>query len=346
MASAPSGDTKIETNNTKILENESKTSSELNQQQEQMQQLQSQLQQNLESKITNQSEQNDLEILQRSIDEIHESLNATLLDIDEIGDDVEIIPAVLRILTSPPPTSTSSFLMDGFGFPFVNVDPEEDVDGSPFYATQITTQLTRDDSSVSLFGGEIDAMAEDADAAKESILHTEAGTVNSSSPKEIQSSRVSKKRPRKSAGIKTPLLRPSTPTIDIKKEDEDGTSKIENVSDFDKVVNDAELISKEDEVAVLLVEGIDRETIISNIRMSLDLKDKYKSKNSYLQHKLGEYFRRKRVFFKYYILLIIKYVHKYRLMITWTEKNQWQIKSFVIQIACKHSQHYTPNTKT
>ncbi|RKO93108.1 hypothetical protein BDK51DRAFT_11839, partial [Blyttiomyces helicus] len=39
---------------------------------------------------------------------------------------------------------------------------------------------------------------------------------------------------------------------------------------------------------------IDRDDLIMKIRSALDAKDKLKSKNALLQHKLGEYFRRKR----------------------------------------------------
>ncbi|KAI9333533.1 hypothetical protein DFJ73DRAFT_854122 [Zopfochytrium polystomum] len=41
-------------------------------------------------------------------------------------------------------------------------------------------------------------------------------------------------------------------------------------------------------------EGIDREAVIMQIKTALDLKEKFRVRNTFLQNKLGEYFRRKR----------------------------------------------------
>ncbi|KAI8619521.1 hypothetical protein BC830DRAFT_1203630 [Chytriomyces sp. MP71] len=49
-----------------------------------------------------------------------------------------------------------------------------------------------------------------------------------------------------------------------------------------------------DAVQAIVAEGVDREALIESIKNELDLKEKYKIRNTFLQNKLGEYFKRKR----------------------------------------------------
>ncbi|KAJ3218967.1 Coiled-coil domain-containing protein 96 [Dinochytrium kinnereticum] len=162
-------------------------------------------------------------------------------DFQEIGEEIEVIPAVGRILTSPPPADIE-------GFTFMNINYEEDPDIPVMY---IGTRLSRSESVMS-------------GAEGPETRATSAST-----------------------RVRTPLLRASTPTLAETKREE-GMSAEEQRAELDAAV------CTTDVTAAMLEEGVDREALILGIRLALDLREKYRAKNTFLQNKLGEYFRRKR----------------------------------------------------
>jgi hypothetical protein len=204
------------------------------------------------------SEQDDIKVL----DDINATLQSVQQEIDEVGDEIEIIPAVARTLTSPIPTDLQ-------GFTFINMNYEEDPEGP---IIDIGTHAL---SSSPSGRGSIVVLN---DAVPEGAATAESPADGSATP----------------FRVRTPMLRPSTPTvtIELKKEDIESSDSITGATDDPS--NKFTTEETPDVAAAILEEGIDREELIANIKLSLDRRDKLKLKNTFLQNKLGEYFRRKR----------------------------------------------------
>ncbi|KAJ3401770.1 Coiled-coil domain-containing protein 96, partial [Chytridiales sp. JEL 0842] len=181
----------------------------------------------------------------------------------EVGDEIEIIPATQRTLTSPVPTSWE-------GFTFLNVNYEDDSEGGIV------------DVGAVVAGGLVGGLEQEEEEENER-MEGESG-------EEVQPQR----RRGVMNGLKTPMLRPSTPTVTIELKQED----ISNPSTDDPAANptdDPTNPSDADPTTTTTEEGlIDREELIAKIKLSLDAREKHKAKNTFLQNKLGEYFRRKR----------------------------------------------------
>ena len=97
--------------------------------------------------------------------------------------------------------------------------------------------------------------------------------------------------------VKTPMLRPSTPTAVVAVDLEKDENRNGELASSDAPVPDVGATTSLN-AAELVAEGIDREDVIARIKAELDIKDRYKLKNTLLQNRLGEYFRRKRVGFR------------------------------------------------
>ncbi|KAJ3102623.1 Coiled-coil domain-containing protein 96 [Phlyctochytrium planicorne] len=183
-----------------------------------------------------------LEAMEHSIEQMITDAKEEEQEIQEIGEEIEITPAIERTMTSPPPNDIQ-------GFTFMNVNYEEDPD-IPMMI--LTTRLSR----------------------SESVMSGEAPTTHPASR------------------VRTPMLRASTPTLVEPKEEVSLVDGKKDGKDADEAGEDADTAGAA--TASMLEEGVDREALILGIRLALDLREKYRTKNTFLQNKLGEYFRRKR----------------------------------------------------
>ncbi|KAJ3193932.1 Coiled-coil domain-containing protein 96 [Irineochytrium annulatum] len=195
------------------------------------------------------AEQKDLTSMNDSVDTMMTSLEQAAKDEEdnmigeEIMEEIEIIPAVKRTLTSPLPNEEQ-------GFTFMNIDYEEDPD---LPVMMLATRLSRSESAASELPGGA------------------AATAATPVPR-----------------VRTPILKASTPTL-IEPENTENSTDEKDTADAtsEKDVQDGSN-------GVDLDEGIDREVLILGIRIALDFRDKHRARNTFLQNKLGEYFRRKR----------------------------------------------------
>ncbi|KAJ3012165.1 UNVERIFIED_CONTAM: Coiled-coil domain-containing protein 96 [Siphonaria sp. JEL0065] len=185
----------------------------------------------------------------------------------EVGDEVQVIPQVARTLTSPL-LNAADIAAEG-GFTFVNADYGDfDLDG-----------ITALEDVVSLVPISLKKYMR---TGSYEVLLAENTVVDPAVPKKVL--------------IRTPMMRPSSPTMD--EEDERKQKEAEAAGtvisgDVAATTENTTGIETSDAIA-LVEEGIDREALIASIKNELDLKEKYKLKNSFLQNKLGEYFKRKR----------------------------------------------------
>ncbi|KAJ3288802.1 Coiled-coil domain-containing protein 96 [Rhizoclosmatium sp. JEL0117] len=176
-----------------------------------------------------------------------------------VGEEIQVIPQVARTLTSPLMTATE-VAADG-GFTFVNAEYDGfDLDG-----------ITHVEDVVSVIPLALKTYMR---SGSYEAMMLENVVIDTSLPVKVI--------------IRTPMMRPTSPTMNEdeekrKREAEEGGAN----ADASKNLDEAAAIA-------IVEEGIDREALIASIKNELDLKEKYKIKNSFLQNKLGEYFKRKR----------------------------------------------------
>jgi hypothetical protein len=244
--------------------------------------------------------------LKASTSLIENSMKEEEAELAEFGDEIEVIPVVARTLMSPLP-SLSDILNQGMTFMNMSYDSDE------FGAPMVPIMENDDDATTGgvastkwvAEGGLGDALAfmsykmERSGSMMEDIMGSDIRSLTSASKNGTRMSTAAILR----TGMKTPHLRPSSPTqieeeLQKKKEMEEQALKRESLGSKENGA-DSEAVGEsqvdEDPLQTMLEEGINREQYISNIKMALDTKDKFKSRNVFLQNKLGEYFKRKRV---------------------------------------------------
>ncbi|KAI9341691.1 hypothetical protein BDR26DRAFT_836786 [Obelidium mucronatum] len=186
----------------------------------------------------------------------------------EVGDEVQVIPQVARTLMSPI-LNAADVAAEG-GFTFVNADYGDfDLDG--ILQLEDVVSLVPMALKTYMRTGSYEAMV------------IENTVVDPAAPKKVV--------------IRTPMMRPTSPTMDEEEERKKKEAEVTAAAgpDSANAAHAADAAAAEAEAAVAIVEeGIDREALIASIKNELDLKEKYKLKNSFLQNKLGEYFKRKR----------------------------------------------------
>ncbi|KAJ3064318.1 Coiled-coil domain-containing protein 96 [Podochytrium sp. JEL0797] len=176
-----------------------------------------------------------------------------------VGEEIEVIPQIARLLLSPI-LSATEIAAEG-GFTFVNAEYDGfDLDGISHvqdvlsvlplaFKTYMRSGSSEDMMADSLSGGEI--------------------------PRVV---------------VRTPMMRPTSPTMDEEEERKKREAEAAALANPDGMKADEATAA----AIAIVEEGVDREALIASIKNELDLKEKYKIKNLYLQNKLGEYFKRKR----------------------------------------------------
>ncbi|KAJ3383388.1 Coiled-coil domain-containing protein 96 [Entophlyctis sp. JEL0112] len=170
-----------------------------------------------------------------------------------VGDEITVHAQTARTLTSPMPDLWMGGGDDG-GFLFVHASSIEEAADSGGVGDAATV-------SAAWWG---DALAGDEDASAFAA-----------------------------AGVRTPLMRASSPTWVPPTIDKDPELK------SDGVVGSALAADSRPETSApieetTVVEIIDREAVITEIKSQLELKEKLRARNVFLQNKIGEYFKRKR----------------------------------------------------
>ncbi|KAJ3126957.1 Coiled-coil domain-containing protein 96 [Physocladia obscura] len=185
----------------------------------------------------------------------------------EVGDEIEVIPQVARTLTSP-------LLKQNNSFTFVHAD----------YAAVVGANVAISGGDVDDLGGggsgvaaalSVVPFAQQVFMRSESFFEADGDLFGCSGCLTVGVAR-----------FRTPIMRPSSPTWVppiVEANNAEG--------DIAAVIEIAQVAVS---VAIVEEEIIDREALIASIKQQLDLKEKLQAKNSFLQNKLGEYFKRKR----------------------------------------------------
>ncbi|KAI8839145.1 hypothetical protein BJ741DRAFT_547309 [Chytriomyces cf. hyalinus JEL632] len=212
--------------------------------------------------------------------------NSNNTELAHVGEEIEIIPAVTRTLTSP--LLSASDISAQQGFTFVSLDYEVDLDVDP------------DAIVVSGLSGMPAGTAAGAMAVvpPSQRLYMRSGSFDLMVASIARQATDTEEKPKTAVRVRTPMMRPTSPTLSEEEVKRAEAAALEAAGSMPHSSGDGEGAVPQtlDAAAIMemVEEGVDREAIIASIKCELDLKEKFRIRNAFLQNKLGEYFKRKR----------------------------------------------------
>ncbi|KAJ3402398.1 hypothetical protein CcCBS67573_g02365 [Chytriomyces confervae] len=215
------------------------------------------------------------------------SNNNNSTELAHVGEEIEIIPAVTRTLTSP--LLSASDISAQQGFTFVSLDYEVDLDMDP------------DAIVVSGLSGMPAGTAAGAMAVvpPSQRLYMRSGSFDLMVASIARQATDTEEKPKTAVvRVRTPMMRPTSPTLSEEEVKRAEAAALEAAGSMPHSSGDGvgAVPQTLDAAAIMemVEEGVDREAVIASIKSELDLKEKFRIRNAFLQNKLGEYFKRKR----------------------------------------------------